>query len=343
MYIFIDESGLFANPQNNENYVCCLTALIFPEVKKEKIYRDFFSITSKWDFEREEIKGSKLSENEIADIISMLSKHRVLVCVTAIDIGMHNEEQLTKWKINQADKFVANLTPKHHPNVVKRLSELRERFINLPNQLFIQAILLIELVANIIQITTLYYCQRMAHTLKRFIWTIDAKDDALTEYEDIWLNIVSTILQTKSFNEPLNMLKGGNYSYFERFRYSKSELPDYLKEYILDTDELFDATVISKLMEENLFFKNSKSDVGLQIVDILANTIRRAFNNNLGIEGWGNFGKLMIYDKTNTIKMIYLDPDSEEKRIRAKAPYVHVIKEIDKHARPIIKSIKNEK
>ena len=336
MYIFIDESGLFANPDNKDNYVSCITALVFPEVKKDKIYRDFFSITSEWGLEHEEIKGSKLNENEIADIISMLSKHKVLVCVTAIDIGLQTDKQLTEWKTNQADKFIENLTPKHHPKVVKGQIELRERFINLPNQLFIQAILIIELVANIIQTTTLYYCQRMAHTLKRFNWIIDAKDYAITEYEDIWTHIITTILQTKSFNNPLNLLKGGNYSYFDRFNFPKKMLPDYLKEFLPSLNKPFDALNIKKIMHENLSFENSKSEIGLQIVDILVNTIRRAFNNNLGIEGWGEFGKLMIYDKRNTIKFIHLHPNSQEEFIKTKVPYAHVIKQIDMHARSML-------
>ena len=87
-------------------------------------------------------------------------------------------------------------------------------------------------------------------------------------------------------------------------------------------------------MNENLSFNNSKTEVGLQIADNLVTIIRRAFNGNLGIDGWEYFGKLMIYDKRGTIKMISLNP----KISHDKAPYYHVIDQIEKHAQPMMKS-----
>ena len=92
--------------------------------------------------EDREIKGSKLNENQISLVISMLCKHDVIVKACIIDMGLHLESQITKHKINQAKAIIENVTSKFHPNFVKGLNDLKARLEKLSNQLYVQAVML---------------------------------------------------------------------------------------------------------------------------------------------------------------------------------------------------------
>ena len=80
--------------------------------------------------------------------------------------------------------------------------------------LYVQAILTIELIANVLQKATLYYAQRKPNELGRFKWVIDAKDEAITPYEDLWSKIVLPFLESRSLSEPIRLLKQADYSAF---------------------------------------------------------------------------------------------------------------------------------
>src|SRR3990172_4756181 len=102
--------------------------------------------------------------------------------------------------------------------------------------------------------------------------------------------------------KPLTMLKGSDYSHFERFR---TTLGDYLKPYILDRDGGDDATDLRKLMTESFRF-SSDAEPGLEMVDILANATRRALMGRLRIEGWRDIRGLMIHRRGHYIQLASL-------------------------------------
>ena len=108
------------------------------------------------------------------------------------------------------------------------------------------------------------------------------------------------MLESGSLKEPMISLAGCDYSWFDRkFDMTMPEPPDHLKPAIRDDVpvEPFHCSDVKKIMSEHLAFESSANNLGLQLVDIVVNAIRRALHGNLQPDGWGNLGKLMVETK----------------------------------------------
>lgn len=330
MHIFIDESGIFSNPMGKKHKVSCISSLVIPEDFYGEIVDRFEGILSGWRKEGSEIKGSSLDENQISEVIGFLSEYPVILISCAIDMGLHTDSQIELHKNGQANKFVHNINPAEHPNVKRQIYELKENTQKLSNQLYVQMQVLTEVIHYTIQNATLYYCQRIPETLSCFNWIIDAKDAKITEFEKLWSFTILPFLQDKSLNEPFITITEGDYSYFDKkFANPLSPTPDHLKMHIKNTPDLIDSTDVKKIME-NLSFNDSVSSCGLQLVDILASAISRAFNGNLQHKGWEGIGGLMVQTprKKSTMQFIVLHHNSFPI-----PPYANVQAQMDNYAK----------
>ncbi len=320
MHIFIDESGVFSNPNRKSHKVSCISSLVIPEDFYGEIVDRFESILSGWRKEGGEIKGSSLDENQISEVISFLSKYPVILNSCAIDMGLHTDSQIELHKNGQANKFVHNINPAQHDNVKRQLKGLKENTQKLSNQLYVQMQVLTEVIYYTIQNATLYYCQRIPETLSCFNWIIDAKDVKITEFEILWSSIIIPFLEDKSLNEPFVSTSKGDYSYFKDF-----ENPPDLIDPVDQNKTLKTLSFIT-----NISFKDSVSSCGLQLVDILASAISRAFNGNLQHKGWKGIGGLMVQTprKKSTMQFIVLHHKSFPK-----PPYANVQAQMDNYAK----------
>src|SRR5439155_26402891 len=104
------------------------------------------------------------------------------------------------------------------------------------NQLYVQFVLTNHLLAQVLQDSTLYYAQRKPQELGDFRWIIDAKDQAVTPYEDLWSKMVMPFLQSKFLAEPFIMLKQADYSAFEQFYQHADRAPQHLREAVGDKE-----------------------------------------------------------------------------------------------------------
>ncbi|MBI4680084.1 MAG: DUF3800 domain-containing protein, partial [Nitrospirae bacterium] len=152
------------------------------------------------------------------------------------------------------------------------------------------------------------------------------KHQNITPYEKLWVDVVLPILQSKSFKEPFVRLKEADYSYFEKYCEVMPETPDHLKEAI-EVETPFSCVHINEIYKKNLTFEESHNNLGLQIVDILTTSIRRAMNGNLQIHGWGEIGHLMVQSKVDSqeIKIIDLCENNHPNYEGEKPPYWMVI------------------
>jgi hypothetical protein len=105
MHIYIDESGIFRNPANQENVASCITALAVPTTKKKELFKQFKALTYNWKGDNGEVKGTNLDEPEIASVILLLQKFDVILELVIIDLGLHTEDEITKFKQLQANKM----------------------------------------------------------------------------------------------------------------------------------------------------------------------------------------------------------------------------------------------
>jgi len=298
MKIFIDESGSFIAGKGRHNF-SCVGALMIPSTKLDRIYKDFKEISLNWPRnDKEEIKGTSLSEEQISNIARILRRHDSLLEVVVIDLNAESPKGLELHKKAQAEKFTRYLTDEFHPNLVQEIQALRQKLENLSMPLYIQAIMLTKLISRSAYHSTLYYAQRKPAELRNFEWIIDAKDKELTPYEKWWRVVVLPFLQSISIREPWPFVKmpSFNYKYFDREYLTVT--PEYLKNYVPEMANQSTSIDINKIMK-NMTFQQSHTDLGLQLVDILVNAVRRLLHSKLAIACAKYIGSLMIVTNKN--------------------------------------------
>ncbi|MCP4903215.1 MAG: DUF3800 domain-containing protein [bacterium] len=335
MYVYVDESGIFCNPKGRQHTVSCVTSLSVPEAGHGTLLNQFDRLIGKWRKGTNELKGSKLDEQQVSQVVELLRRFDVVLNTCTIDLGLHEDHHVTSHKLDQAAKVTALLSPDHHPNLVRQVRELADRLRALPNQLYLQALLLTELVFSQIRTTTLYFCQTDPAALGAFRWRIDAKSSKQTEYEDVWGLIVMPLLQSRFIRTPGIRLTEGDYTHYERFDAKLDEPPAHLKPYIPESSRNAEFTDIGKIMREDLSFLDSRRELGLQIADILANAIQRSLNERLRRRGWRNIGALMIKDADSkrAFKFLCVSEDIPHRIQSHPPPYASVIAEMEKKAR----------
>src|SRR5258708_29451049 len=120
MNIYIDEAGPFIPPKGNRRYSLVL-ALVVPTATQTELFYQFLRLRDNWPQQAIEIKGSKLDEDQAAQVMELLANHSVIAEYYAIDMELHPAEVIDEFKERQAGALTANLTPAHAAAVVQRL------------------------------------------------------------------------------------------------------------------------------------------------------------------------------------------------------------------------------
>ena len=291
MYIFIDEAGGFQIPAR-PNLVSCVAALLVPESISMTLFRRIRRLIRPWRSGGREVKGSQLTEEQMAQVIRTVRRFEVLLISVAIDMGLHSDAGITLHKKAQVENLLAGISAAHSQAMQAKIESLATRMGDLPNQLYVQAVVLIQLVQVVLEVGTLYYVERIPRTLGSFIWRPDAKDVRVTSYERLWREIAGPFLQTISLSSPHPRMIGADYSAFERFCGTLPEAPEHLRGQIARPNRPLSYVDIDLLLAD-LKFSASHRLTGIQIVDMLGAAIRRACNGTLQASGWKGIGRLM--------------------------------------------------
>jgi hypothetical protein len=231
------------------------------------------------------------------------------------------------------------LTPQHQPSLIKEIEELAHSLRCLNNQLFVQSLVLSELLANTLQMATMYYAQVAPKELRRFDWHIDAKDEKLTNYEKYWKSTLLPFLQSRSFEAPFISVDEFNYSFFNKFQFTLPAPPKHLLPHLKPRERKEFHGIDIKKIFQLLAFDQSKSNLGIQLVDIIANTFRRALRENLRREGWEELGSLIFMKpKGKVIPFLGLNTSSQLMAGNGvtRVPYFRVLEIIQSKAKHII-------
>lgn len=304
MRIYIDEAGLFVVPPAGSYSYSLVLALVIPSAHENQVLHEFMQLRDDWPAKGIEIKGSTLDEKQTSQIIQILLRHDVLVGFLAVNMATHDDLLVGDMKRRQADALLAHLTPEHKPSMVQSLEQLADGVRKMPNQLFLQAFTTMHMILELLQDATLYYVQRIPEELGDISWTIDRKDRTITQMEYMWTTLILPISENHYVTKPFGTLEGADYSHFDkRYGFTKENIgPDmarhtewlrsiYGTEPLDRTGRGVDAGLVLREQRE---FKDSRDCPGLQLADILATTLRRALNGNLRIEGWRDFGGLIV-------------------------------------------------
>jgi hypothetical protein len=324
MRIYIDEAGAFVVPPRPHSYSLVL-ALMIPSASEEEILYEFLRLRDHWPSNEVEIKGSRLDESQAAQVIELLCRYDVLVKFFAVDMATHADWNVEDFKIRQAANVTVNVTPDHDPNLVSQLKKLARTIREMPNQLFLQAFVTIQLILDIIEEGTLFYAQRLPEEIGDIAWIVDRKNHTITQMEEMWTMLILPASQTHFTKKPLKVLLGADYSYFHaRYGFTADTMGEEMArhmEWLHDTHGVRrmtgnDRGIDSKLLlSEQRKFMDSRDSLGLQLADMLATTLRRALNNRLQPQGWENFGKLLVHKAHPGSSFLQLGRDENAPRV----------------------------
>jgi hypothetical protein len=310
-----------------------MAALVVPEPFAATLFRKFREVIRPWKHQAKEVKGSKLDEQQMATVFKLLRRFDVLAFAVCVDMGLHTEAGIESHKNGQADVFQKKVTEVKYPKMKHSLEDLAARIRALPNQLYVQSVVLSDLVSEVFKASTLYYAQRIPATLGSFKWRVDAKDRRTTEYEKLWVKIVLPIFQTESLQKPLLRLKGADYSAFGKFLKTAPEPPAHLKDHIpgerASRSMPFEYADVREILTDDLKFHASERYTGLQLVDIVASAIRRACNQTLQRPGWEGVCRLIVQRERSKNSLRFISLRELDLPPGYALPYEDVIKKCD--------------
>ena len=240
-----------------------------------------------------EVKGRLLDEAQVSSVTGLLWRSDALVFASMTELGLHSNVDLERHRAGTAAGITANLTEDHHPNIHRVARDLADAVGQLPLQLYTQGTVLTQLLARVLDEATLYWVQRRPAELGQFEWMIDAKGDAarLTAWERWYTRVYLAHLQSRSLRQPLAMLEGADYSHFAKF---EQDTPDFLLKVMNGSGDDKRSLNLRAIFEEGLNFSSAAAHE-LELADIVANALRRAFKGNLQVSGWRNLRALMVH------------------------------------------------
>jgi hypothetical protein len=155
-----------------------------------------------------ELKGGLLLPAHLDAPAEVLFRHDALMHACAIDVSREDPKGVDAHKAGQCEGITKYLAPTHHPKFVKQVWELRRVLERMPNQLYLQHVLLSELVCEASQDAANYFSQRRPRELTEFEWTIDAKDPCrITAQEKWWRDTLAPLLESRSRRQPMRFVR----------------------------------------------------------------------------------------------------------------------------------------
>lgn len=326
MRIFIDETGSFVVPSHGRTSFCCVGALVIPDATYDLFLREFSKISKRWPHKNGEIKGAHLQPEHIFALADLGNRLGLTYFFSGTDMSYMGDIDITFHRAEQAKAMLANLTPEHQPQLVRQVHELSEKLNGMSPQLYIQFVLLTELVSAVIRIMPVYFSITRPRELGAFAWTIDAKDQKKTDYENLWELLCGLIVQSKFREKPPYAINEADNSDFEEaFLNDNQQWPDYMpapnRSPQSKGGQIYD---LRKLLRDSLSFTDSKGSMGLQAVDVITNAMRRSFHGDLSPTIWREMGKLLLaVPMEKFAPLLHINDEMDGERIDA--PYAEVL------------------
>jgi len=295
MLIFVDESGSFTMPQAGTRNLSCVGALVVPDSVHNDLISDFVKVRNTWGGSQQEVKGYELDEEQTAETLSLLIERGCLFFVCATEMSLNSDSMITNFQQTQAEYITENVTDSAHPLLRRQVFRLRRTYEKMPAQLFLQSVLLTDLIFRVINQASIHFAMQKPAELGAFRWAIDAKDKKKTAYETAWELMAAGFIQTKGIENPGLAVEEGDYTFFRRsFMKADATWPAHLpKPRIRGPFECGMIWNLKKVLYESLSFVDSQNCCGLQLVDIVTSIFRRALMGRLQQRGYERLGELM--------------------------------------------------
>lgn len=294
MHVFIDESGNFTGYQQRS--VSVVGALAIPDGNLPRLRKKYARIRKGLRKENGEVKGRDLSAVEIDRVVRLIMNRDAVFEVTAIDLGLHTAEGVTAYQQRLAAEMQEQL-PNLPDSIRERVAAASNYILEIPAQLFLQALTTFDLMHRVIGHTALFFSQRKPYTLGKFNWIVDGKDRQKVTNWEFWLEFYA---------------RGALASLSTRDRAPRPEPREGLLADFTHFDKAHTGRIgVGEGLDPTLLLKHvsfsSNVDMGLELVDILCNATRRTLRGELDRAGWINIRKLMIDRNGTYIKFVLFE------------------------------------
>lgn len=342
MHIYIDESGIFSNPQSQPNVASIVAALIIPSTYKAKVFSEFSKLSADWPHEDVEIKGRLLDERQIAAAVNLLQEFDCLAEMNVIDLGIHTEEELSEFQEGMCKIIAGWATEEQSEEFNKQVAEIAAALQKPKSPLFVESFLLTVLIPRILNIGINYYARRLPRELRSYHWVIDAKEKYVTDFERAWYTTIFPSIEHQTSQNPILRIENGDYTYLESYYSLSPEMAERAERNLKDLPHrrAFD---IQTILKKDFKFQDSKDNVGLQLADIIANATQRALNGRLKEEGYAGIGRLLVLQEDLAIRIIRMDPNAEKYHaIKVDSPFHDPINKMLRNSKPLWASPERE-
>lgn len=309
MEIFIDEAGSFVSKGAARGAWCVAAAFSVPETDKRKVREILRNLKVQSGFSYSaEVKLHQLSEDTFIRFLNSLSNTNGTLYAVVTDSHLNSDQVVCAHRDRQASSICAAIPTMKYEGGKAALALLSKQLQSVPPQLYSQLVCQVYLMEDFTNKAINYYVQRIPNSLRCFKWRIDQKQPThKTDFEDAFEKYTPGLMQTFSIEKPSARFSWCDYSPMSKYTYAKGDIPEYLVHLYphLKNESALD---IQKIIREDMRFVDSKKELGIQVVDLLASGFRRLLRCE-----WGNnekmaeaFGKLFVQsiDDSLPIKII---------------------------------------
>jgi Protein of unknown function (DUF3800) len=313
--IFIDESGRFI-PGDTWSVVC---ALALTHQSTGRARREITFLSRAWEKKDGEIKGALVTPDQLKALVDCLFRHDAILHCVACDVSKHDGNQISDHKSGQAERITRNLGDDAYPQLIEEVWALRREVERMPEQLYVQSVLMRELVCIASEELCHYFAQRKPRELGDFQWFFDAKDPIReTPQEKWWRDVLGPLIESRSKRKPFGMVKSPEFDY--RF-HERSYNLKLMRTDSEDAEQEVEGFDIKKMFTEATSFVDSRSDILMQAIDVLTSFTRRSLRApSVDDETLRQIGRLQIYrkrgDTLQSINLLSLGPVNQETIIK---------------------------
>lgn len=303
-------------PPAGRRNLCCVGALVVPERRQDELLKSYDDLKKKWAGYPEEVKGSALDENKVASVITLLVQNQCLFFTCATEMSLNSPVFMKEYQEKQAKYFTENIPDSCLQQLREQLFRLRTVFENMPSQLFIQTVLLTDLVKVVIDLTGIEFAMKDPPEIGAFNWVIDGKDERKTAYEAAWELMSAPLIQSRNIEDPGIAFAEGDYSFFQRnFSLPDNRWPTHLPQpRTRNPGERGMIFNLKKVLCESMTFSRSSDCGGLQLADIITNAFRRALMGRLQRPAYDRMGELMRNRNGSPIELYFFNAGNDKER-----------------------------
>lgn len=287
MNFYMDESGQFT-ASSGISVVCVLSV---PTKHVRKLKRQLVDATKHWPKVGGELKSGSINSEQLTELVDILYQHQAVLFGVVMDVASETPQDLERHQKEQAEGITRHLTDEHQPTMIESCWKLRRTLEAMPRQLYVQCVAMTALVCDSLELTAMFFAQRLPRELAQFNWIIDAKNPLGSTTQEKWWKVTfGPIVESRSARHPFKLVDDAGFQYKHmnhRFRLAKKLWrPDGSRDVV--------GLNVRAMVTDNVEFVDSRSDILIQATDVLAGYVRRLCNGKEDLAVAHQLGRLQI-------------------------------------------------